>query len=156
MRSLYLLYKYCKTADKFFPLEFICVAWQVCRVGRGREWVGGVRWTYYFGLHSARVYAKLRLNATTAARHGTARQVPWLKVSKELHMLSHMCVCVASFPFSPHTGRQQQPRCHALCLSACSCCFCSFIVNLWLPLCCARTHSLTLTPHAVHRRPLCE
>lgn len=54
------------------------------------------------------------------------------------------CMCVASFPFSPHTGRQQQPRCHALCLSACSCCFCSFIVNLWLPLCCARTHSLLL------------
>lgn len=120
MRSLYLLYKYCKTADKFFPLEFICVAWQVCRVGRGREWVGGVRWTYYFGLHSARVYAKLRLNATTAARHGTARQVPWLKVSKELHMLSHMCVCVWRHFRFPHTleGNSSHAAMHCAFLHA--------------------------------------
>lgn len=162
MRSLYLLYKYCKTADKFFPFFGIYLRY-VAGVCNGRG--GGVRWTYYFGLHSARVYAKLRLHATTAARHGTARQVPWLKVSKELHMLSHVwvcvCMCVASFPFSPHTGRQQQPRCmHSTCM-ACMCAFLHavvvFALLLWIygSPCVVLALTHTLTPHAVHK-PLCE
>lgn len=116
---------------------------------------GGVRWTYYFGLHSARVYAKLRLNATTAARHGTASAL-----AKSLQRVAHAlaCVCVRlcvwrHFRF-PHTleGNSSHAACtvpfcmHLLFLLF----YCEFMAPLVLC-----SHSLTLTPHAVHR-PLCE
>lgn len=94
---------------------------------------------------------------------GMARQVPWLKVSKELHMLSHVCVCVmcvASFPFSPHTGRQQQPHCMHCAYMACMCAFLHavvFALLLWIygSPCVVLALTHTLTPHAVHK-PLCE
>lgn len=94
--------------------------------------------------------------ATTAARHS---KVPWLKVSKELHMLlSHclhvrVCVCVWRHFRFPHTleGKSQA---HHACTAATVCvCVCAILhavvvallLNLSLPL-----HARSLNPHAVN------
>lgn len=132
-------------------LEFYlrCVA-GVCS-GRG----SGEGWTYYFGLDSARVYANWCLDATTAARHGTASALA-KSLQRVAHALACVCVCNVCGVISvfPTHWKATAATLYALCLygmhvclSACSC-FCSFIVNLWLPLCCACTHSHSYSPRS--------